>query len=176
MGSLLFLQHSVDVQALELTTLLLGWLSSEMKISSGQEEYPRSCMHAKSLQSCPPLCNPVAHQASLSMWFSREAYWSGLPCPSPGDLPNPGIEPVSPTSPALAGRFFTTSSPWEAHGTQCLIKFLAHSWCCQRLNECYLSLEKRESYSISQRANKALYMTRLCVSGENRNSPTAPQS
>ena len=51
----------------------------------------------------------VARQASLSMGFSRQAYWSGLPCPPPGDVPNPGIEPVSLMSPALAGGFFTTS-------------------------------------------------------------------
>ena len=50
-----------------------------------------------------------AHQASLSMGFSRQEYWSGLPCPPPpGDLPHPGIEPVSPSAPALAARFFTT--------------------------------------------------------------------
>ena len=52
----------------------------------------------------------VACQAPLSMGFSRQEYWSGLPFPSPGDLPNPGIEPASRTSPALAGRFFTTST------------------------------------------------------------------
>ena len=44
------------------------------------------------------------------MGFSRQEYWSGLPCPAPGDLPDPGIEPTSLTSPALAGRFFTTST------------------------------------------------------------------
>ena len=55
----------------------------------------------------------VAHQASPSMGFSRQEYWSGLPCPPPGDLPNPGIEPASLGSPALAGGFFTTSSTWE---------------------------------------------------------------
>ena len=43
----------------------------------------------------------VACQAPLSMGFSRQEYWSGLPCPFPGDLPNPGIKPVSLTSPAL---------------------------------------------------------------------------
>ena len=59
----------------------------------------------------------VAHQAPLSMGFSRQEYWSGLPCPSPGDLPDPGIEPVSLTSPALAGGFFTTSTTWEVHGS-----------------------------------------------------------
>ena len=62
-------------------------------------------MHAKSLHSCLTLCNPwtIARQAPLSMGFSRQEYWSGLPRPSPGDLPNPGIEPESLTSPALAG-------------------------------------------------------------------------
>ena len=49
----------------------------------------------------------VAHQAVLSMRFSRQEYWSGLPCPAPGDLPNPGIEPTSLKSPAWTGRFFT---------------------------------------------------------------------
>ena len=50
----------------------------------------------------------VAGQAPLPMEFPRQEYWSGLPFPSPGDLSKPGIEPVSLTSPALAGRFFTT--------------------------------------------------------------------
>ena len=50
----------------------------------------------------------VAHQAPLSMGFSRQGYWRGLPCPPPGDLPNPGIKPMSLLSPALAGGFFTT--------------------------------------------------------------------
>ena len=49
----------------------------------------------------------VARQASLSMGFSRHEYWSGLPFPYPGDLPDPGIEPMSLSSPAVAGRFFT---------------------------------------------------------------------
>ena len=54
----------------------------------------------------------VARQSSLSMGFSRQEYWSGLPFPSPGDLPHPGIEPTSLTSPALAGGFFTRAA-WE---------------------------------------------------------------
>ena len=53
----------------------------------------------------------VARQAPLSMGFSREEYWSGLPCPPPGDLPDPGIKSMSLMSPALAGRFFTTEPP-----------------------------------------------------------------
>ena len=55
----------------------------------------------------------AAHQGLLSMGFSRQEYWSGLPHPPPGDLPNPGIEPASLASPALAGRFFTTNASWE---------------------------------------------------------------
>ena len=55
----------------------------------------------------------VAHQAPVSLGFSRQGYWSGLPCPPPGDLPDPGIEPESHTS-ALAGGFLTTSITSEA--------------------------------------------------------------
>ena len=50
----------------------------------------------------------VAYQTPLAMGFSRQEYWSGLPCAPPEDLLNPEIEPVSLTSPTLAGRFFTT--------------------------------------------------------------------
>ena len=53
----------------------------------------------------------VARQAPLSMEFSRQEYWSRLPFPSPGDLPNPGIKPAFPASPAMACRFFTTEPP-----------------------------------------------------------------
>ena len=56
----------------------------------------------------------VARQAPLSMGFSRREYWSGLPCPPPGDLPDPGIELRSLTSLALAGGFSTTIATWEA--------------------------------------------------------------
>ena len=55
----------------------------------------------------------VAYQAPLSMGLSRQEYWSGLPCPYPGDLPDPGIEPASLLSPVMAGKFFTTSATWE---------------------------------------------------------------
>ena len=60
-------------------------------------------MHTQSL-SCVQLCATlwtVAHQAPLSMGFSKQEYWSGLPFPPPRDLPNPGIEPASPACPAL---------------------------------------------------------------------------
>ena len=55
----------------------------------------------------------VARQPPLSMGFSRQDYWSGIPCPPPGDLRDPGFKPISPTFPALAGRFFTTSATWD---------------------------------------------------------------
>ena len=57
----------------------------------------------------------VALQAPLTVGFSTQEYQSGLLCPQPGDLPDPGIEPASLMSPALAGGFFTTSAIWEAH-------------------------------------------------------------
>ena len=53
----------------------------------------------------------VACEAPLSMGFSRQEHWSGLPFPLPGDLPNPGTEPTSPLPPALAGRVSATESP-----------------------------------------------------------------
>ena len=59
-------------------------------------------------QLCPTLCDPmdVAHQVSLSMGFSRQEYWSGLPFLSSGALPNLGMEPMSPVSPAFASGIF----------------------------------------------------------------------
>ena len=67
--------------------------------------------------NCVILCTAlwtVALQAPLSKGFSRQECWSGLPCPPPGDLPHPGIEPVSLMSPALADGFFNTNATWEA--------------------------------------------------------------
>ena len=71
----------------------------------------------------------VACQAPLSMGFSRQEYCSGLPCPPPGDLPDPGIEPTSLASPALADGFFTTSATWEACLIYRLIYFLLQQPC-----------------------------------------------
>ena len=59
----------------------------------------------------------AARQAPLSMGFSRQEHWSGLPCPPPGDRPNPGIKPESLGFPALAGGFFTIGATWEAQHT-----------------------------------------------------------
>ena len=69
---------------------------------------PHAC--AQSLSHVRLFAAPwtVAHQALLSVGFSWQEYWSGLPCPPPGDLPDLRIEPRSPGSPASAGEFFTT--------------------------------------------------------------------
>ena len=73
-------------------------------------------MPAKSIQLCLTFCNPMACSppGPLSLEFSRQEYWRGLPFHSPGDLPDAGMEPKSLTlpSPALAGGFFTNSTTW----------------------------------------------------------------
>ena len=75
-----------------------------------------SCECAKLLQLCPTLCGLMDIAGALqSMTFSRQEYWSGLTCSPPGDLPDPGIYTVSLMSPALSGRFFSTSDTWEDH-------------------------------------------------------------
>ena len=74
-----------------------------------------SSVHVKLLQSCPTQ-QPwtIAHQFPLSLGFSRQEYWRGLPFPPPRGLPDPGIKRLSPVSPALAGGFFTICATWEA--------------------------------------------------------------
>ena len=71
------------------------------------------CVHAQSLQLCLTLCDPLDCncQAPLFMEFSRQEYWSGLPCSPPGDLPNQGIKPPSVTYPALETSSLTPAPP-----------------------------------------------------------------
>ena len=72
------------------------------------------CMHTMSLQSRLTLCDPMDCSlpgSSVGTFFSRQKYWSGLPCPPPGDLPDSGIKLASLLSSALAGKFFTTAPP-----------------------------------------------------------------
>ena len=78
--------------------------------------FPSWCMHAFVLSHVWLFATPwtVARRTPLSMEFSRQEYWNGLPSPSPGDLPEPGIEPLSLESPALAGMFFTSWGTGEA--------------------------------------------------------------
>ena len=80
----------------------------------GSYYVPGCCCCYLVTQSCLTLCDPwtVARQAPLSVGFCRQEYWSGLPFPPPGDLPEPGIEPASS---ALAGKFFTTEQPGKPH-------------------------------------------------------------
>ena len=81
-------------------------------------------LRAKPLQSCPTLCDPrdCTRQAPPSMGLSRQEHCSGLLRPPPGDLPDPGMELTSLTSPASAGRFFTTSTTFAP----CLVNVI--SW------------------------------------------------
>ena len=95
---------------LQTVTLLLG--SHTAKRGSTKLLY-FLCVCAHSLSRVWLFATPwtVVCQAPLSMGFSRQEYWSRLPFPPPGDLPDPGIEPVSP---ALAGGFFTTEPPGKS--------------------------------------------------------------
>ena len=81
---------------------------------------PMSDLYMLSCSSCVqlfPMLQTVACQAPLSMGFSSQEDWSGLPYPPPGDLPNPRMEPMSLMSSALAGGLFMTSGTWEAQMT-----------------------------------------------------------
>ena len=81
----------------------------------GPKALPIRCVLSRfsHVQLFATLCT-IACQALLSMGFSRQEHWSGLPCPPPGDPPAPGIEPTSLPSPALAGGLLTSSATWEA--------------------------------------------------------------
>ena len=93
------------------------------------------CLRAKSLHSgmlshfsCVRLfATPwtVAWQPPLSMGFSRQEYWNGLPCPPLGDLPDPGVELTSLTSPAVVGGFFITGDTWETLTLVCITCFFS---------------------------------------------------
>ena len=96
--------------------------------SNNRGLYPERCVSVLHHFSCVQLfLTPwtVALQAPLSMGFSRQEYWSGLPCPSPGDLPYPGIEPMSLMSSALADVFFTTCAIREV----CQSKLFIRNFC-----------------------------------------------
>ena len=93
----------------------------------------------------------IAHRVPLSMGFSRQEYWSGLPCLLPGALPNPRIEPASRKPPALAGRLFTTSTTWEAHSNYMTwLKWLTvgthtEQSCCKKIH-CHCMNSKKAPF------------------------------
>ena len=80
-------------------------------------------------------------QQDISMGFSKQEYWSGLSCTPPGDLPNPGTEPVSLMSPALAGEFFTTNTTWET------IRLFATPWTVAYHAPPFMGFSRQECWS-----------------------------
>ena len=112
----------------------------------------------------------VPCQAPLSMGFSRQEYCSGLPCPPPGDLLDPGIKPMSLVSPTLAGGFFTTSATWEAQSTGDQFHSVAQSCptLCDPMNHSMPGLPVRhqlpESTSKSKRPKSSFNCIKIyCV-------------
>ena len=93
------------------------------------------CMHAKSLQSCPTLCNPMdlAPQAPLSVGFPRQENWSGLPFLPPGDLSNPSIKPTSPEVPALQVDFLPLS---HQRSPKCCLSLMTECLPAKTLQAC----------------------------------------
>ena len=100
-------------------------------------------------------------QALLSMGFPRQEYWSGSPRPPPEDLPDPGIEPVSPASSALADRFFTTEPPGSPYN---------HTHTCKhklRLQVCTYACWSTHQHTCTQ---KPVFFCRTCVQGNQFNT------
>ena len=97
----------------------------EEELSSPLMRVKESESESEVAQSCPTLCDPwtVAHQAPPSMGFSRQEYWGGLPFPSPGDLPDPGIEP---RSPALQAETLTSAPPGQEESEKAGLKLNIH--------------------------------------------------
>ena len=77
------------------------------------------CVYVLSCVQLFAIPGTVTHHASLSIEFYRQVYWSGLPFPTPGDLPDPGIEPMSPVACALAGRIYTTAPSGKPYTLVC---------------------------------------------------------
>ena len=82
--------------------------------------HTRAYVCAHSLSHVPIFASAwtIARQAPLSMGFPRQEYWSGLPFPLSGELPNPRTEPASPAAPELAGRYFTAEPPGKPNHTK----------------------------------------------------------
>ena len=99
------------------------------------------CMHAEFFVQLYATPWTVAHQTPLSMEFSRQDYWKGLPFPTPEVIHNPGIESKSPASPALAGRFFTTVPQGSLKQAYDLSEHIVHLK-SMHFTTCKFSIEK----------------------------------
>ena len=106
----------------------------------------------------------VGHQASLSMEFSRQEYWSGLPFSPSGNLPNPGIEPMSSMSLALAGGFLTISVTWEAPKIQNASHICVSSLCRDHVNLlCIILISVSELPKQAHDLGQLIYLTCFLV-------------
>ena len=95
----------------------------------------------------------VAHQAPLSMEFSRQKYWSELPFPTPGDLPDSGIKLASLVSPALPGGLFITEPPWKpmkSYGWQIQVQTLFF-WAPKSLQMVIAAMKLKDAYSLEEK-------------------------
>ena len=108
-------QPRIEPTSLMSPALAGGFFSTGATWEAPVESMLLSCFSHVRLCAIP---QTAAHHAPSSLGFSRQKYWSGLLCPPPGHLPNPGIEPTSLMSPALLGRFFITKATWEALNDQ----------------------------------------------------------
>ena len=106
----------------------------------------------------------VAHQAPLCMGFPRQGYWCGLPFPSPGNLPHPGIEPASLTSPAVAVGLFTTEplGSWNKASPQRLFLYQISIWPWGRIIRQLLLLQACLMWGEKELAGSHLDIWRFC--------------
>ena len=95
-----------------MTEWIGGWVNNDW--------WKGVCIHAKSLQSCPTLCDPMdCSLPGFSVGFSRQEYWSGLPSPLPGDLPNPGLNLRLLPLLHWQGGSLSLAPPWKSDGKVC---------------------------------------------------------
>ena len=132
---------------------------SKMKLGEKNKcEKNRTCKSTcVCAQSRLTLCDPVdcGLPASPSLGFPRWEHWSEFPFPSPGDLSNPGIESASPMSPALTGRFFTTSATSEAHMIQKVYAWVFLQRIQKPMSTQKSAFESLQLYSLSPKAGKS---------------------
>ena len=137
--------------------------------SSNNVNLKHACLVAQSYLTDPShVCNPmdcIVCQTSLSIGFSRQEYWRGLPFPTPGDLP-PKIKPVSLVSPALAGGFFTTAPPGSPLILRQSVKEISNSWILSQIllashSPCFTTLTETMHFRIMQREATAPICTSL---------------